>query len=594
LNGLIGFRTAQEVAAILRATPSRIKSILGRLADSARLMTVRRDPIAIEAVQSARPVTEDPFRAARDTIGDLFDAKFYRQLNDDVRLAGIDPLQHYLEFGWREGRDPSPGFDTRYYLTQNPDVADSGENPLVHFARIGAAEGRQPMPVDFARERIVSARSPREQVKDWLRPSDPQVLGREELRERLAEFGANDADAIIISLSHDEYATVAGGVQNCIGNEAAIFAEMGWLYLHACPAQPLPNLAEKVAGASFNLILTANGRRVAGELQFSDLADELAALRRKGSRLWLVVHHLLGHAPELVAEMGRLVGPGRTIVWIHDYFTLCPNWVLLRNDVEFCHAPPVSSTACEICCYGEERRIHLNRMRAFFDALEPIVLSPSRLALDFWREHSRLRHATAAVVPPCEVGFGAHPRSVATGDKGEGPHRIAFIGSATYLKGWQVFEELARLHRGDPRYEFYELNARRRSKFAHVRHVLVDVGPKDRLGMVTALIENQIDIVLLWSLCSETFSFTTHEAIAAGAAIITRQGAGNIAAAASAIAPEQVWILENEEELFVKFASGCVRDLAAANNRQRGTLTFGGHTADYLRLAAQSALVNDV
>jgi hypothetical protein len=234
-------------------------------------------------------------------------------------------------------------------------------------------------------------------------------------------------------------------------------------------------------------------------------------------------------------------------------------------------------------------------MHAFFDAVEPIVLSPSRLALDFWCEHSRLRHTTATVVPPCEIVVGNRLDSATNGAVGKDRTlRVAFVGSATYLKGWQVFEELARRHRGDSRYEFYELNVLGRSKFAHVHHVMVDVSPKDRLGMVNALLENRIDIVLLWSLCSETFSFTTHEAIAAGVAIITRQGAGNIVAAASAIAPKQVWILEKEEDLFAKFASGCVRDLAAAENRRRGTLVFGGHTADYLRAAEQVVMASDV
>lgn len=582
------------MAALMPAIASRIRSISIRLAFGlARRLSlgrVRRNP---ETIPPTPPQPEDPFKAARDIVGDLFDSEFYRDVNEDVRLAGIDPLGHYLEYGWREGRDPSRGFDTRHYLVQNPDVAAAGENPLVHFARIGAAEGRRPVRPNLAREQIARARSPREQAKDWLRPSAGHASEREELRRCLTESGAEDAVGLIVSLSHDQYAISAGGVQNCIGDEAAMFPQKGWLYLHGCPAQPLPMLADEVDGDAFRLVLTINGARVGGEFRFSDVTEELAALRRHGGALWLVVHHLLGHAPKLVTDLGKLAGPGRTIVWIHDFFTLCPNWVLLRNDVEFCYAPPVASTACEVCCYGEERRTHHDRMRAFFDAVAPIVLSPSRLALDFWRDHSKLRYATAAIVPPCQVILGSRleVRDVAGNEQ---PLRVAFVGSATYLKGWHVFDELARRHRGDLRYAFHELNARRRSHLPDVRHILVDVGPQDRLGMVNALRAAGIDVVVLWSLCNETFSFTAHEAIAAGAAIITRQGAGNIVAAASTIAPRQVRVLETEEELFETFASGRVRDLAAAENRRRGTLVFGGHTADFLLLADQPVAVNDV
>ena len=41
----------------------------------------------------------------------------------DVAAAGINPLDHYHQFGWREGRDPSVDFDTDVYLAHHPDVA---------------------------------------------------------------------------------------------------------------------------------------------------------------------------------------------------------------------------------------------------------------------------------------------------------------------------------------------------------------------------------------------------------------------------------------------------------------------------------------
>ena len=74
----------------------------------------------------------------------LFDAAYYLAKNPDVKAAGIDPYQHYLASGYKEGRDPSALFNTNYYLTQNPDVAAAGLNPLLHFETSGYAEGRNP------------------------------------------------------------------------------------------------------------------------------------------------------------------------------------------------------------------------------------------------------------------------------------------------------------------------------------------------------------------------------------------------------------------------------------------------------------------
>ncbi len=74
----------------------------------------------------------------------LFDAAYYLASNPDVKAAGVDPSQHYLNFGWKEGRNPDAFFDTSYYLAQNPDVAAAKLDPLLHFELFGWKEQRTP------------------------------------------------------------------------------------------------------------------------------------------------------------------------------------------------------------------------------------------------------------------------------------------------------------------------------------------------------------------------------------------------------------------------------------------------------------------
>ncbi len=77
---------------------------------------------------------------------DVFDAAYYTDAHPDVRAAGIDPLAHYCEYGWIEGRRPNPYFDGHWYISRYPDVAQAGMNPLLHYIRHGEYEGRRPMP----------------------------------------------------------------------------------------------------------------------------------------------------------------------------------------------------------------------------------------------------------------------------------------------------------------------------------------------------------------------------------------------------------------------------------------------------------------
>lgn len=79
-------------------------------------------------------------------LAPLFDADFYRTANPDVVDAGVDPLAHFIDYGYTEGRDPSPDFSLAAYLAANPDVAESGMNPLLHYTRHGLNEGRKLRP----------------------------------------------------------------------------------------------------------------------------------------------------------------------------------------------------------------------------------------------------------------------------------------------------------------------------------------------------------------------------------------------------------------------------------------------------------------
>lgn len=71
-----------------------------------------------------------------------FDKVYYLNQNIDVKNAGVDAYWHYMNYGWREGRDPSAYFDTSSYLAKYTDVASANINPYEHFINWGINEGR--------------------------------------------------------------------------------------------------------------------------------------------------------------------------------------------------------------------------------------------------------------------------------------------------------------------------------------------------------------------------------------------------------------------------------------------------------------------
>jgi hypothetical protein len=75
----------------------------------------------------------------------VFDSNHYLINGSDVHAAGLDPIQHFCGYGWREGRSPDIYFDTRWYLQTNAHVAALGINPLVHYLLEGETAGRRPV-----------------------------------------------------------------------------------------------------------------------------------------------------------------------------------------------------------------------------------------------------------------------------------------------------------------------------------------------------------------------------------------------------------------------------------------------------------------
>lgn len=76
---------------------------------------------------------------------DFFNKSWYRKNNMGPLEKVSDPVWHYITSGWKKGLNPSPLFDTNYYLSRHADVASLGINPLFHFVEYGYEERRAPI-----------------------------------------------------------------------------------------------------------------------------------------------------------------------------------------------------------------------------------------------------------------------------------------------------------------------------------------------------------------------------------------------------------------------------------------------------------------
>ena len=526
---------------------------------------------------------DGPIARARDAdraiAAQEFDADFYLAVNPDVAKTGYDPLDHFLTWGWREGRDPNENFSLAHYLETNPDVAAAGVNPFVHYLAAGRAEGRTPrLDLGFRYEIIKRLAPLAEHVATVERAAARLGLGDEAALVAALAAGAQPGLAALhVTFSHDDYTANTGGVQLCLQREGARVAALGRDHLHLFPAKPWPVVRQRGEAGPLGVLL--NGKAM-GVFAPATVAAAFAQAAGAGAtRRSFAIHSLLGHNAGETAEIVESLGLSAGFFWLHDFASLCAGYHLLRDDVADCAAPPPGSAACGVCVYGPWRARHIAEHERLFGRLSLTVVSPAQTTLDLWKARSTFPVAGEVVLPHAHlVDRGPAPLTAANR-----PLRIAYLGMPSAHKGWEVFRALIVRHAGDPRYRFLHLGGRTQPRLPLEFHK-VSVSEAAPNAMRDAIARHEVDAVLIWPLCRETFSFTAYEAVAGGAAVITGPDSGNVAAFVAEGGHGQV--LADEAVLAAAFDGGEIAALARAARRpQLYDLAFSGLTVELLEAA---------
>jgi glycosyltransferase involved in cell wall biosynthesis len=92
-----------------------------------------------------------------------FDAEYYLQTYPDIAAASVDPFEHFVFHGYKEGRNPSAQFDTKFYV-QRYFKGKTDQNPLLHYLEHRHEDAIFPLPPD--NEATIPA-----EVKRFTKPS---------------------------------------------------------------------------------------------------------------------------------------------------------------------------------------------------------------------------------------------------------------------------------------------------------------------------------------------------------------------------------------------------------------------------------------
>jgi len=150
---------------------------------------------------------------------------------------------------------------------------------------------------------------------------------------------------------------------------------------------------------------------------------------------------------------------------------------------------------------------------------------------------------------------------------------IAYLGYKMDNKGWATWEKVFNHPELVIKYDFYHIGSQ--EKYAdQVKSYSYSFIEQGIMAAVEVLKEHEIDIVILWSIVPESYSYTLQEAIAAGAYILTSKKSGNIASVVQQRGENCGAVLKSDNELIELLKDEKRVRMLTSFDRKQYTLEF--------------------
>lgn len=231
----------------------------------------------------------------------------------------------------------------------------------------------------------------------------------------------------------------------------------------------------------------------------------------------IIIHSLYYNYKILKELVAYKASRGKILYYLHDYFILCKQRFLFYDNR---------------CCLDNNNILHCNECKElkkqmelqdfhseFFARYNVTLIAPSLDTKE--RIEEFYPEASFKVIPHLTFKEKIFQR------KKHQKLRIAFLGIAIRLKGWDDFGEIVKNN-----YNYYDFfcigDCQENNKKKYVKYISAELDEEKHQTMVQALQKYEIDIAFVGSILPETYSFTYFEAYEAGCFVITTEKSGNV------------------------------------------------------------------
>jgi glycosyltransferase involved in cell wall biosynthesis len=373
---------------------------------------------------------------------------------------------------------------------------------------------------------------------------------------------------LIVVISHSDYLNSMGGTEKKISEQIEEYTNQG---IHAiCIFPAFRNEFMESKESEY-------GIRIDGKMQgYFDLKCILLAVSGHVSDIdEVLIHHLMYWTSIDINILIRFMKKYsiRYNVYMHDFYFFSP-----------------AIYAIYVGKVKEQKDIY--RVNEEFHFIDEYTEAKTRLQ---WKEfyYQILKDAQKIVLPSVFIKESVQKyfedlseklvvkgHLILTQQKLEKRHndklRIAYLGYSAEFKGWSTWERVIQYLTRNNHYDFYHIGGLNQSDkyVTNIPYSFQDGGVN---AAVEKLIENNIDIVVLWSIIPESYSYTLFEAIAASSYILTNTLSGNICHTIRGLGEGygRIFINENEMLDYLKDVDKVKSDI---NNKNQSTYLLSTNT----------------
>lgn len=350
---------------------------------------------------------------------------------------------------------------------------------------------------------------------------------------------------LILSIGFPKYVKDKSGMSKVIMAHQKMFNEVGvrYIYLFA---------VKKMIFNDRGTLFSYFGMYIDGEYEgvytAKQVLEKLQAWFWEGSQLLNIhIHHMMYMKLKNIEIILSGLPEAYIKIFLHDYYLCCTNYNLMRNGETFCGGLGLARDFCYGCrafkrSNAEEKKIHhlLNRYKSRLMFIAPSEVT-KEIFLKFHQEYDR----KVKVIPHQKL-IGEYMDNFGAINNKE-RIKIGFLAMPRKHKGWDTWIKINKLF--SKYYDFVVFNSSDEI-YDGMEKVKVEFSEEHMDAMVLAMRENNVHLVLLWSVCPETYSYTCFEAYAANAYILTNEISGNIA---SIVEKRGIGMVFSSEEKLVSF-----------------------------------------